>query len=126
MQVRLRHLPTLRRDEYRMTFDLIDSGRGPWDQGDCVGQIDLLDAPGQHASSARGLFKPALELYRLAPGASRRRPRTPGSCGTSARPSIAMSTASSRAACSAPADPAQRTTPGPRGDPHAEGTRVPG
>jgi hypothetical protein len=30
-------------------------------------QIDLLDAPGQHASSARGLLKPALELYRLVP-----------------------------------------------------------
>jgi hypothetical protein len=33
-----------------------------------VVQIDLLDAPGQHASSARGLLKPALELYRLVPG----------------------------------------------------------
>ena len=68
MQVRLRHLRKLRRDEYRMTLDLIDAERGPWDQGDCVVQIDLLDAPGQHASSARGLLKPALELYRLVPG----------------------------------------------------------
>ncbi len=50
-----------------MTLDLIDSERGPWDQGDCVVQIDLLDAPGQHYSSARGLLKPALELYRLVP-----------------------------------------------------------
>jgi hypothetical protein len=68
MQVRLRHLRKLRRDEYRMTLDLIDSERGPWDQGDCVVQIDLLDAPDRHASSARGLLKPALELYRLLPG----------------------------------------------------------
>ncbi len=68
MQVRLRNLRKLRRDEYRMTLDLIDAERGPWDQGDCVVQIDLLDAPGQHASSARGLLKPALELYRLVPG----------------------------------------------------------
>lgn len=72
MQVRLRHLRKLRRDEYRMTLDLmmtldlIDSERGPWYQGDCVVQIDLLDAPGQHSSSARGLLKPALELYRRA------------------------------------------------------------
>lgn len=68
MQVRLRHLRKLRRDEYRMTLDLADPERGPWEPGDCVVQIDLLDAPGQHASSARGLLKPALELYRLAPG----------------------------------------------------------
>src|SRR5712664_4246130 len=34
MQVRLRLLRKLRRDEYRMTLDLIDSERGPWDQGD--------------------------------------------------------------------------------------------
>ena len=68
MHVRLRHLRKLRGYEYRMTLDLIDPERGPWDQGDCVVQIDLLDAPGQHASSARGLLKPALELYRLVPG----------------------------------------------------------
>jgi hypothetical protein len=67
MQVRLRHLRKLRRDEYRMTLDLIDAERGPWEAGDCVVQIDLLDTPGQHASSARGLLKPALELYRLTP-----------------------------------------------------------
>ena len=67
MHVRLRHLRRLRRDEYRMTLDVIDSERGPWDQGDCVVQIDLLDAPGQHYSSPRGLLKPALEVYRLAP-----------------------------------------------------------
>src|SRR5437016_6250062 len=67
MHVRPRHLRRLRRDEYRMTLDLIDSERGPWDQGDCVVQIDLLDAPSQHYSSARGLLKPALELYRMAP-----------------------------------------------------------
>ena len=68
MQVRLRHLRRLGRDEYRMTLDLIDPERGPWEQGDCVVQIDLLDAPNQHCSSARGLLKPALELYRLEPG----------------------------------------------------------
>jgi hypothetical protein len=68
MQVRLRHLRKLRGDEYRMTLDLVDPERDPWDQGDCVVQIDLLDSPSQHASSARGLLKPALELYRLAPG----------------------------------------------------------
>jgi hypothetical protein len=67
MQVRLRHLRKLQRDEYRMTLDLIDPERGPWDQGDCVVQVDLLDAPAQHYSSARGLLKPALELYRMAP-----------------------------------------------------------
>jgi hypothetical protein len=67
MQVRLRHLRKLRRDEYRMTLDLIDPELGPWEPGDCIVQIDLLDAPGQHASSARGLLKPALELYRLTP-----------------------------------------------------------
>ena len=68
MQVRLRNLRKLGRDEYRMTLDLIDPERGPWEQGDCIVQIDLLDAPNQHCSSARGLLKPALELYRLEPG----------------------------------------------------------
>lgn len=66
MQVRLRHLRKLRCDEYRMTLDLIDPDRDAWDHGDCV-VIDLLDSPSQHASSARGLLKPALELYRLTP-----------------------------------------------------------
>jgi hypothetical protein len=50
-----------------MTLDLIDPARGPWEQGDCVVQVDLLDAPGQHYSTARGLLKPALEQYRMAP-----------------------------------------------------------
>jgi hypothetical protein len=59
MQVRLRHLRRVRRDEYRMTLDLIDPERGPWEQGDCVVQIDLLDAPNQHCSSARGLLCPS-------------------------------------------------------------------
>jgi hypothetical protein len=68
MQVRLRHLRKLRGDEYRMTLDLVDPERGPWEPGDCVVQMDLLDGPGQHYSCARGLLKPALELYRLAPG----------------------------------------------------------
>jgi hypothetical protein len=68
MQVRLRHLRNLRPNEYRMTLDLIDPERHPWGHGDCVVRVDLLDAPGQHYSSARGLLKPALELYRLAPG----------------------------------------------------------
>src|SRR6267378_537696 len=67
MQVRLRNIRKLRQDEYRMTLDLIDPARGPWEQGDCVVQVDLLDAPGQHYSTARGLVKPALEQYRMAP-----------------------------------------------------------
>ena len=45
MQVRLRNIRKVRRDEYRMTLDLIDPARGPWEQGDCVVQVDLLDAP---------------------------------------------------------------------------------
>ena len=68
MHVRLRHLRKVGRDEYRMTLDLIDPERGPWEQGDCVVQIDLHDKPNQHCPSARGLLKPALELYRLVPG----------------------------------------------------------
>ncbi len=67
MHVRLRNIRKLRRDEYRMTLDLIDPARGSWEQGDCVVQVDLLDAPGQHYSTARGLLKPALEQYRMAP-----------------------------------------------------------
>ena len=38
-----------------MTLDLIDPARGPWEQGDFVVQVDLLDAPGQHYSTARGV-----------------------------------------------------------------------
>lgn len=57
MQVRLRDLRRLRRDEYRMTLDLNDPERGPWDQSDCVVQLDLLDAParlvGPGAAQAR-------------------------------------------------------------------------
>jgi hypothetical protein len=67
MQVRLRRIRRLRRDEYRMTLDLIDPERGPWHQGDSSVQVDLLDAPGQHYSTPRGLLKPAIELYRMTP-----------------------------------------------------------
>ena len=67
MQVRLRQIRRLRRDEYRMTLDLIDPERGPWHQGDSSVQVDLLDAPDQHYSSPRGLLKPAIELYRMSP-----------------------------------------------------------
>jgi hypothetical protein len=34
--------------------------------GDCTGRIDVVDAP-RHEATARGAFKPALELYRLCP-----------------------------------------------------------
>src|SRR5713101_6995854 len=81
MQVRLRNIRKLRQDEYRMTLDLIDPARGPWEQGDCVVQVDLLDAPGQHYSTARGLVKPALEQYRMAPNEPPTNVGSPASVG---------------------------------------------
>jgi len=67
MLVRIRSLKKLSRHDYRLTLDVVDPERAPWDYGDSVVQIDLRDAMGQHLSSARGMLGPALELYRLSP-----------------------------------------------------------
>jgi hypothetical protein len=68
MMVRLKHVTRTAPDRYRVTLDLIDPERPRWATGDCRGRVDILDAP-RHEVRARGLFKPALELYRLCPQA---------------------------------------------------------
>ena len=66
MLVRLRAAKRLAEIKYRLTLDLVDEDRTPWDSGDCVVQIDLLDGT-KHESVPRGLLAPAFELYRLSP-----------------------------------------------------------
>jgi hypothetical protein len=67
MLVRLRSLEKRSRHDYRLTLDVVDPQRLPWDYGDAVVRVDLHDAMGQHCSAARGILRPALELYRLSP-----------------------------------------------------------
>jgi hypothetical protein len=69
MMVRLKHVQRTRRDRFRVTLDLIDPERPRWAPGDCTGRVDVVDAP-RHEVTARGLLKPALELYRLCPEAA--------------------------------------------------------
>lgn len=67
MVVRLRSIERLSPEEYRLALDVVDPGRSPWDYGDCLVQIDLIDTPHRHESVPRGILPPALELYRLSP-----------------------------------------------------------
>ncbi len=68
MLVRMRSVRKLSRYDYRLTLDVVDPEREPWDYGDSVVQVDLHDGMAQHLSVARGILKPAFELYRLSPG----------------------------------------------------------
>ena len=67
MVVRLRTVEKLSSEQYRLALDVVDPERQPWDFGDCVVQIDLIDSQHQHRSIPRGLLKPAFEIYKLAP-----------------------------------------------------------
>ena len=67
MLVRMRSIKKLSRNDYRLTLDVVDPEREPWDYGDTVVQVDLHDGMTQHLSSPRGFLKPACELYRLSP-----------------------------------------------------------
>lgn len=63
----MRSIKKLAPSDYRLTLDVIDPEREPWDYGDAVVQVDLHDGMVQHLSTPRGLLKPAFELYRLSP-----------------------------------------------------------
>ena len=67
MIVRLRTVQKLSTSDYRLTLDLADEDRQPWDFGDCALRIDLHDGPARHLSSPRGLLRPAFETFSLAP-----------------------------------------------------------
>lgn len=67
MLVRMRSVKKISRDDYRLTLDVVDPEREPWDYGDCVVQVDLHDGMAQHLSLGRGILKPAFELYRMSP-----------------------------------------------------------
>lgn len=67
MLVRMRSIKKLSFRDYRLTLDVLDPQREPWDYGDAVVQVDLHDGMAQHLSTPRGLLKPAFELYRLSP-----------------------------------------------------------
>ena len=67
MLVQLRSIRKISRRDYRLTLDVIDPDRQPWDHGDCVLQVDLHDGMSQHLSVARGLLRPATDLYKLTP-----------------------------------------------------------
>jgi hypothetical protein len=69
MLVRMRSIKKLSHHDYRVTLDVVDPEREPWDYGDAVVQVDLHDGIAQHLSVARGILKPAFELYRLSPDA---------------------------------------------------------
>ena len=66
MIVRLRRARRIARDTYRVSLDIVDPGRPPWDLGDCMVQVDVVDQPG-HDAMPRGLLGPAVELYKLSP-----------------------------------------------------------
>jgi hypothetical protein len=68
MLIRLKQVRRITRDRFRVTLDLVDPDRAPWQTGDCTVRIDVLDAP-RHDAVPRGLLRPALELYRLCPEA---------------------------------------------------------
>jgi hypothetical protein len=68
MLVRMRSIKKLSAHDYRLTLDVVDPEREPWDYGDSVVQVDLHDGIAQHLSAPRGLLKPAFELYRMSPG----------------------------------------------------------
>lgn len=67
MLVKMRSVKKLSRQDYRLTLDVVDPEREPWDYGDCVVQIDLHDGLAQHMSLGRGILGPAIELYRMSP-----------------------------------------------------------
>lgn len=67
MVVRMRHVKKLTGRDFRLTLDVVDPERAPWDYGDCVVQIDLHDGLSDHFSNPRGLLKPAFEAYGLSP-----------------------------------------------------------
>jgi hypothetical protein len=66
MIVRLKHVRRSGRDRFRVTLDLIDPERPHWAPGDCTGRVDVADTP-RHTVRARGVLRPALDLYRLCP-----------------------------------------------------------
>ena len=53
--------------DYRLTLEVVDPERQPWEPGDCVVRVDLHDGPAGHLSTPRGPLKPAFELYSLSP-----------------------------------------------------------
>ncbi len=67
MVVRLRTVERLSNEQYRLALDVVCPDRDRWDYGDCVVQIDLIDAPNQHRSLPRGPLIPAFEIYKLTP-----------------------------------------------------------
>ncbi|MBI3636588.1 MAG: hypothetical protein HY216_10345 [Candidatus Rokubacteria bacterium] len=67
MLVRMRSIEKFSREDYRLTLDVVDPEREPWDYDDTVVQVDLHDGLAQHLSVPRGILKPAFELYRLSP-----------------------------------------------------------
>ena len=67
MMVRLRAITKTSPADYRLTLEVLDPERQPWEPGDCVVRVDLHDGPARHASTPRGPLKPAFELYSLSP-----------------------------------------------------------
>jgi hypothetical protein len=67
MLVRLKATSKTSSVDYRLTVELVDSNRQPWEPGDCVMRVDLHDGPTRHLSTPRGPLKLAFELYSLSP-----------------------------------------------------------
>ena len=78
MMVRLKAITKTSPSDYRLTLEVVDPDRQPWEPGDCLVRVDLHDGPARHASTQRGPLKPAFELYSLSPS-------TPGRTARPAR-----------------------------------------
>ena len=67
MLVRIRAITKTSPADYRLTLEVVDPERQPWEPGDCVVRVDLHDGPARHASTPRAPLKSAFELYSLSP-----------------------------------------------------------
>jgi len=67
MFVRLRQARRLSPEKFRLTLDVVDPQRRPWELGDCVVRVDLVNGPTRLLVCPRGILDPASDLYRLSP-----------------------------------------------------------
>jgi hypothetical protein len=57
MMVRLKAITKTSPSDYRLTLEVVDPDRQPWEPGDCLVRVDLHDGPARHASTQRGPLK---------------------------------------------------------------------
>ena len=67
MFVRLRQARRLSPEKFRLTLDVVDPERRPWELGDCIVRVDLVHGSTRLLVCPRGILDPASELHRLSP-----------------------------------------------------------